>query len=60
MLAQQVFHGLQGGARPARGSRGVGLIGATSCPSGTHTHPVGLGRPATLQAPFAGPDGNSS
>ena len=25
-----------------------------------YTQPVGLGRPATLQAPFAGPDGNSS
>lgn len=25
-----------------------------------HTQPVGLARPATLQAPFAGPDGNSS
>ena len=25
-----------------------------------YTHPVGLGRPATLQAPFAGPLGNSS
>jgi len=24
------------------------------------TQPVGFGRPATLQAPFAGPDGNSS
>jgi hypothetical protein len=25
-----------------------------------HTQPVGFGRPAILQAPFAGPDGNSS
>lgn len=25
-----------------------------------YTHPVGLGRPAILQAPFPGPDGNNS
>ncbi len=25
-----------------------------------HTHPVGFGRPAILQAPFPGPDGNNS
>ncbi len=28
--------------------------------SSPHTQPVGLGRPATLQAPLAGPDGKSS
>jgi hypothetical protein len=26
----------------------------------TYTHPVGLGRPASLHAPLAGPEGNSS
>jgi hypothetical protein len=26
----------------------------------SQTQPVGFGSPATLQAPFAGPDGNSS
>jgi hypothetical protein len=25
-----------------------------------YTHPVGLGSPATLQAPLAGPEGNRS
>ena len=25
-----------------------------------HTHPVGLGSPAILQAPLPGPDGNNS
>ena len=36
-------------------SMGFGDSGASA-----HTQPVGLARPATLQAPFAGPLGNSS
>ena len=28
--------------------------------AGPYTQPVGLGRPATLQAPLAGPEGNNS
>lgn len=31
-----------------------------AAPGIDQTQPVGFGRPATLQAPFAGPDGNSS
>ena len=40
--------------RPA--PRGLRLISANAL----YTQPVGFGRPAILQAPFAGPDGNNS
>ncbi len=33
---------------------------ALVCEVSTYTHPVGLGNPATLQAPTAGPLGNSA
>lgn len=43
-----------------RGGALVHLTLAGGVPKIDQTQPVGLARPATLQAPFAGPDGNNS
>ena len=47
-----------GGAR--RGARPGRAADRRTTRGSDQTQPVGLGRPATLQAPLAGPDGNSS
>jgi hypothetical protein len=41
------------------GGRDAGVAPRLSRSAEVQTHPVGLGRPATLQAPLAGPEGNS-
>ncbi len=55
ILNSQNLHSI----RPKDVRRRIGQTPALSI-SLDYTHPVGLGSPANLQAPFAGPVGNRS